>query len=321
MNSEANDAFALAMHFIRVQNDIPRSRKQLERALEIDPTFAEARRYHAFSYVIELLNGYTNDATLLYKAEDELRQAERDDPALASLPSAYAAVFLAQGRKEMIPAALFDDRAAQASVARDMLLWRAIIAWLADDNQTSKALLQQSLEREPLFVAPRMILGELRRNEGDVAGAIREHRRILEQADTSIAVIWWLALAYLDAGDLAAARTLLERHRAQHATNFLWRIADAMLLACGGDHTAALDRVDAEVHRYASGVFIATSSLAEFYAVVGDATRAVEWIQLAIRNGDERVGWFRRSPKLAVIRDDPRFVRTLQALEARRRRP
>jgi serine/threonine protein kinase len=319
-NTEANDAFALAMHFIRVQNDIPRSRQQLERALEIDPAFAEARRYHAFSYVIELLNGHTNDATLLYKAEDELRQAERDDPSLASLASAYAAVYLAQGRKEMIPAAVLDHRAVQESAARDMMLWRAIISWLADDGEVAKALLQQSLEREPLFIAPRMILGELRRNEGDVQGAIREHLRVLQQADTSIAVIWWLALAYLDGGDLAAARALLDRHHAQYAANFLWRIAYAMLLACSGDRGAALAEVDADVLKYANGVFIATSSLAEFFAVVGDSTRAVEWIQNAVRNGDERVGWFRRSPRLAPIRADQNFSRILQAVEARRRR-
>jgi tetratricopeptide (TPR) repeat protein/predicted Ser/Thr protein kinase len=319
LNAEANDAFALAMHFIRVQNDIPRSRKQLERALELDPAFAEARRYHAFSYVIELLNGYTNDVTLLYRAEDELRQAERDDPSLASLPSAYAAVYLAQGRKEMIPPAVLDHRAVQESAARDMLLWRAIISWLADDHDTAKRLLQQSLEREPLFGAPRMILGELRRNEGDAAGAIREHRRVLEQADTSVAVIWWLALAYLDAGDLAAAAALLDEHRPRHAANFLFRIADATLLACGGNPTGALDQMDAEVLKYANAIFIATSAVAEFFAVVGDTARAIEWMQNAVRNGDERVRWFRSSPRLAAVRDDPRFVRTLQAVEARRR--
>src|SRR5262249_37417035 len=34
-NSEANHAFALAMQFMRVQNDIARGQKQLERALEL----------------------------------------------------------------------------------------------------------------------------------------------------------------------------------------------------------------------------------------------------------------------------------------------
>jgi serine/threonine-protein kinase len=39
-NAEANDAFALAAHFMRVQNDLTRGQTLLERALEIDPHFA-----------------------------------------------------------------------------------------------------------------------------------------------------------------------------------------------------------------------------------------------------------------------------------------
>jgi hypothetical protein len=77
--------------------------------------------------------------------------------------------------------------------------------------------------------------------------------------------------------------------------------------------------MDAEVLKYANAIFIATSAVAEFFAVVGDTARAIEWMQNAVRNGDERVRWFRSSPRLAAVRDDPRFVRTLQAVEARRR--
>jgi Tfp pilus assembly protein PilF len=78
----ANDDFELAMNLLRVQNDIPRAQHVLERSLVSDPHFAEARRYHAFNYVILILNGYSNDASLLYKAEEELRQAARDAPHL-----------------------------------------------------------------------------------------------------------------------------------------------------------------------------------------------------------------------------------------------
>jgi Protein kinase domain len=87
-NQEAHEAFELAMQFQHVQNDVPRANEMLERALALDPHFAEARRNHAFNYVITILNGYANDTQLLYKAEDELRQAAQDNPALPSLPSA-----------------------------------------------------------------------------------------------------------------------------------------------------------------------------------------------------------------------------------------
>ena len=52
----------------------------IERALALDPTFAAARAEFAFFHVASILNGRSNDASLFYKAESEVRQALRDDP-------------------------------------------------------------------------------------------------------------------------------------------------------------------------------------------------------------------------------------------------
>ncbi len=317
-NAEANDAFALAMQFQRVQNDIDRSRAQLERALTLDPQFAEARRHLASNSIVRILNGYTNDTSVLYKAEEELRRAQRDDPALATLPSAFAAVYLMQGRKDMIPAAALDRALVQESVATDARLWRAIIAWLDGDNVLVKDLVRQSLEREPLFAPPRMFLGETLRTEGDLDGAIREERRVLEQAPNNISAIYWLALAYLDADRLADARALLEEKRAMFADNYLWRAAWALLLAREGRRDEAIAAMDAETLKFGRAAFVATLSIAEFYALVGDQSAGIEWVEIAVRNGDERLEWFRRDPQLASIRQDPRFQRILQSIESRR---
>ena len=86
-NQEANEAFELAQQFQAVQNDLGRAQQALERALELDPRFAEALRYHATNHAIQILNGYTNDTSLLYRAEEELREASRIDPDLISLPA------------------------------------------------------------------------------------------------------------------------------------------------------------------------------------------------------------------------------------------
>ena len=96
-NQEANELFELAMQFIRRQNDLPRGQRALERALAIEPQFPEALRYHAFGYLIQILNGYTNDISLLYQAEQELKRASQLDPTLISLPSAFTALYLMEG--------------------------------------------------------------------------------------------------------------------------------------------------------------------------------------------------------------------------------
>jgi hypothetical protein len=64
--------------------------------------------------------------------------------------------------------------------------------------------------------------------------------------------------------------------------------------------------------------FTSTLDAAEVYALTGETAKAVEWIERAIRNGDERAQWFRRNPRLASIRTDPRFQQIVSSVEARR---
>jgi Tfp pilus assembly protein PilF len=98
-NADANEYFERAVLLARYQADWIPARQMFEKALEAEPHFAEARRWHAFGLVFE-----SNDTDLFYKAEEELRQAAQDEPNLASIHSALAVVYLHEGRKELIPA-------------------------------------------------------------------------------------------------------------------------------------------------------------------------------------------------------------------------
>jgi len=57
---------------------------------------------------------------------------------------------------------------------------------------------------------------------------------------------------------------------------------------------------------------------AAFYAVLGDKETAVEWLERAVRNGDERGVWFQRDPLLASIRNEARFKQILDSIAYRR---
>ncbi|MGH9531126.1 MAG: protein kinase domain-containing protein, partial [Terriglobales bacterium] len=102
-NPEANQYFERGMLYLVQQYDPERARPMLERALEIDPRFAEARAWYGFTHMLTLDGGSSNDSAWVYKAEEELRRALRDDPRLGSAHSALAAVYLLQGRKELVP--------------------------------------------------------------------------------------------------------------------------------------------------------------------------------------------------------------------------
>jgi tetratricopeptide (TPR) repeat protein len=315
---EANDLFELAIHFISVQNDIPRGQQTLERALELDPNFAEARRYHAFAYVVTFLNGYTNDTTLLYKAEEELRQVEREAPGLLGLPVVQAAVYTAQGRKDLVPLEKLERIVRDHPGYADAQIWRQILHFFAGELAAAKQLANEELGRNQMSSA-RMFLGETLRAEGDVDGAIREQLRVQEQAPYNIPSVRFLALAYLHKGEVGKARVLLEGHRAMLEQNYMWRLTWAQLLAVEGKHEEALAALDEGTLKYAGAAFPVMLGVAEFYSTLGDASKAVEWLQRAVERGDERAAWFRSNPLLANVRNDPGFLRVVESLEARQR--
>jgi tetratricopeptide (TPR) repeat protein len=317
-NQEANEAFELGRQLTRAQNEILRGQQMYERALALDPRFASALREHAFAYVLQILNGYSNDTSLLFKAEEELRQAIQEEPSLTAIHTAFAAVYLMQGRRDLVPPEL-ELALQQAPPTADAYIWRTIYLRLGDDNVAATEVAREMLEADPLIAPARMFLGDILRTEGDVPAAIREQKKVLEQAPGNISSIRFLALAYMDAGQLDQARSVLEAARPAFGDNYMWRQAWALLLALEGKRAEALRAMDTETLAFAGAAFVATLETAEFYAVLGDAAQAIDWLGRAVRNGDERTGWFQRNPRLANIRRDPRFQQIIDSVEARRK--
>lgn len=81
---------------------------------------------------------------------------------------------------------------------------------------------------------------------------------------------------------------------------------------------AAHREMDQETLKYASMATYSTSAVAEFYALAGNFSAALEWLERAVRNGDEREGWFQRDPHLKNIRALPRFKQILDSIKFRR---
>ena len=113
------------MQFQSVQNDLPRGQQMLERALALDPRFAEALRYHSTNYAFSLLNGSTNDTGSAYKAEG-VRPAARITPDLpASLPP-FAAIYMTKDAKELVPWEQLDRALQQDPVASSTINYGAV---------------------------------------------------------------------------------------------------------------------------------------------------------------------------------------------------
>ena len=314
---EANEYYEKALLFLRARYSVPRALEMFGKALQLDAHFAEARAYHAFSQFCLIDGGYSNDAGLLYKAEEETRQALADNPRSPMALSTRAAVLLYQGRKELVPGEV--QTALQANPGNaDARIWLVNYLQLNGDYAAGEALAREILQSAPLFFPARMNLAELRRQQGDFTDAIRQLEKILEQDPENIYAIVKLARAYGEQGNLRAARLALESARPEFRQNFQFRLGWAVQLALEERREQALKEMDAEVLKYAALVPHLTSRVAEFYATLHDAPKALEWLDVALRNGDERAEWFSRDPLLANIRDEPRFKQVLDSIAVRR---
>ena len=316
-NAEANEYFQKGALLMNSQFNIPRARQMFERALEIDPHFAEARAVYGFTFVLMIEGGYSNAPDMLYKAEEEERRALQDDPGMHYSRMVLAAVFLLQGRKEMARPEL--DRALQASPqSRPTQMWWLLYHRFNGDYAPAEELAQELLADNPTFFPPRTYRGEMLREQGKYQESIREQEKVLDQDPTNILALCHLSRAYLDLGDVARARAALERVRPEDKQNYRVRLSLAQVPAREGKKAEARKVMDPEVEKYAGVTAFKNEDAAAFYAALGEKEKALEWLDRAVRSGDERAEYFQRDPLLASIRDEPRFKQVLESIAFRR---
>jgi len=319
-NAEANEYYERGLQFSGSgpRADLVQWRRMMERALALDPKFAAARGQYAFTQQLEVLFGDSNDPSMLYKAEEGARQALRDDPACSVAHSALAHIYLLVGRKELVPGEV--DKALQSNPHDPAVHLCFACYHLANgDYQQATRKLKQIVTEFPTFFPARAYLGQVQREQGETSALIREMERGLEVDPDNPFGYWNLARAYMDSSELPKARQSLEHVGPQHRSNHFGRLHWALLLALEGKKTEALRELDEKTLSFAGASYLGPLLPAEVYAVMGDTDKALDWLDRAVRWGDEREDWLRRDPHLANIRSHPRFLQVLEAVAYRRK--
>ena len=76
--------------------------------------------------------------------------------------------------------------------------------------------------------------------------------------------------------------------------------------------------MDAGLQQFAEIQIFGPAPAADFYAVMGDVDKALEWLGRSVRMGDDREDYLRRNPLLANLREHPRFKQILDTVAYRR---
>src|SRR4030042_727026 len=166
--AEANEYFERGLLFLMAQFNLPSARKMLERALEIDPKFAEARGWYGFTFILEIDGGYSNDSSWLYKAEQELRRALQDDPDSARAHASLAALYFYQGRKDLMP-----EEAKKALDLNpnevDAKIWLFNYHAMNGEYAAATEFVKQLPAGDPLFFPARLCLRESLLQDAELA--------------------------------------------------------------------------------------------------------------------------------------------------------
>src|ERR1700716_483827 len=253
-----------------VSEAAPKAREAARRALEIDPTLAEAE-----TPLATLKFNYDWDWS---GAEEGFQHAIQLNPSYATAYQRYSLFLMAMGR--------FQDGFSQINKARALdplsisinfsLGWRLYLA-----RQYDRAIVQlrNTLEMDPSYELPHLVLGQAYEEKGAFDLAISELQKALELSHGTPLMVSALAHAYARAGNKLEAEKLLK-----------------------------------QLERNAKTKYVSPYYFAVVYLGLGDDAQAMNWLEKAFADRSNGLVFMRVEPELDHLRSNPRFLALQQRL-------
>ena len=213
----------------------PKAKAAARKALEIDPTLAEAETSLAtvkFNYDWDW-NG----------AAAGFAKSIEDNPSYATAYQRYSLYLMATGRAE--------DSVAQINKARELdplsisinfsLGWRFYMA-----RQYDRAIqqLRNTLEMDPSYELPHLVLGMSYAMKGDFVSAIPELRKAVELSHGTPLMTSALANAYAQSGNKAESERLLADLSQESRTHYVSPYYFALVYVGLGESDKAIDELE-----------------------------------------------------------------------------
>jgi TolB-like protein/Flp pilus assembly protein TadD len=311
-NSEAHLAYLKAIEAIQsgAEGSYEVALASLKKALDLDPSFADAWMALAGTYVGGFVGyGYGNYDGVRKQAIDAVNHALQLDPNLAQAHTVLAQIYYQldwttePARVELARALALDPKDSQA-------IW--LKGYIADRDgrfDEAVAMHNESRERDPLEPDNYRQLGNAYYRSGRFDQGIAVLRDGIKHFPSAGTMHYRLGLILLAQGkpDAALAEFKLEP---QHDFAL---VGPPLALDRLGRHQES-DKMLADaltVDRVTNG---AAYQIALIYANRGDADHAFEWLERGFNQRDAGMLWMKYDPLLQPLKADPRFKAILEKM-------
>ena len=313
-NPMAYEAYLKGRYYMnkRTRDGMNKGRKYFERAIEIDPIYAQAYAgladYYGLSvYYANILpeDGYAKEKVAVLRAleideenaeahaslglelefefdwpnaERELKRAIELNPNLSSAHSAYGSFLAGVGRFNQV---LKEIRRAQELDPLSTLVHAGggFYLFMAHEYDLAIEQARKALELDPDYAIAHLVLGAAYRQKGILGEAIVECQEAVEHSSGITMTLSALGSAYASAGKKSEALNILGQ----------------MIQLSKERYISALD-------------------MTLIYTSLGEKDKALEWMERAYEEHSGQIIYAKVDPRLDPLRSDPRFQGILRRM-------
>ncbi|MEO7970770.1 MAG: protein kinase [bacterium] len=295
--------------------DLDSALNHFERAIELDPNFALAHSALGSCYVTRVLKGL-GEANDHDKAQAAFNKALALDPKLLEARLQMIFIYLSRGEK---PKARTEVELLREEYPNDVGVHfaRGVLARLDSDYERALRSFDRMVRLNPGEVVvtsynrARIFMYQRRFDE-----ALAELDRGAEQEPDHPMIQTFRGRVLYYRGQIDEATHLIEHVLERNPSMDGIRPMLAISLSAQGKHELANQQLTERVKISATSDHDISYWLASAYLLQGRQVLALEWLEKAIKLGNENYRWFESDPNWSDLHADPRFQALMQGVKA-----
>lgn len=315
VNPEAYDAYLQGRFYWTNRGDLPKSIEAYQKAIQKDPQYALAYAGLASTYALLGQVPYDNMRPLEAKpkARDAAEHALLLDPLLGEAHAVLANVAFSYDWKFDVAEQEFQRALALSPNNPTPHLWYGHFCIVR--NRLSQALEENSrtLDLDPVSPLFNTVRAEILYHARDYDAAIAQARRTVEQYPDYWLAYIWLGSALREKKMYKEALEQFSQGRVRSHDHPVMISLYGNALALSGD-TAGAHQALADLQHLAQSRYVSSLYFAAIYTGLGENNTALDWLDRAYEERNDRLVYLGAEPLADPLRSDPRFVKLMTKL-------